>query len=276
MAGTATTAIETEAGTRQTRPAAPDRAERSLGDRVLSRIRADILLMELAPGEVIAERALERSYGASRTPIREALAQLVRDGLIVRTARGHAVAPFDLQELDESFEYRELIEDAAIRLACARARPADLDAIQEAIDRGLTDFTPDGWSEIGLDVHVRLAELSGNRFLRDAVQDVITRTMRVRWLVANSAEAREVAYREHSEIVRLVRAGDAEAAAAALRRHGREVRRQAYEAIEVSQRYLGSRSFAGERPGGGKYGNPGRREMPGPENIHEGGKNDQG
>lgn len=230
-------------------PARAERPERSLGDRVLSRIRGDILQLKLAPGEAIAERTLERSYGASRTPIREALARLIREGLIVRTTRGYAVAPFDLKELDESFEYRELIENVAIRLACARAEPADLDALQETIDRGLTEFTPDSWFEIGLDVHVQLAALSGNRFLRDAVQDIITRTMRIRWLVANTVEGREAAHREHSEIVRLVRAGDADAAAAALRHHGREVRRQALAAIDESRRFLGARSFVGEKSG---------------------------
>ena len=244
---------EGEAAERTAQPAVrAERAERSLGDRVLSRIRADILLMKLAPGEAVAERALERVYGASRTPIREALAQLIREGLVVRTPRGHAVAPFDINELDESFEYRELIEDAAIRLACARAKPAELDAMQATIDRGLTDFTPESWFEAGLDVHVRLSALSGNRFLRDAVQDIVTRTMRVRWLAASKREGREAAHREHSEILRLVRAGDVEAAAAALREHGRDVRRQALEAIDESRRYLGARSFAGERLGQGR------------------------
>ena len=228
--------------------ARPERAERSLGDRVLSRIRADILLMKLAPGEAIAERALERSYGASRTPIREALAQLIREGLVVRTVRGYAVAPFDRKELDESFEYRELIEDAAVRLACARAKPAELDAIQETIDRGLTDFTPESWFEAGLDVHVRLAGLSGNRFLRDTVQDIVTRTMRVRWLAASTRESREAAHREHSEILRLVRTRNVEGAAAALRQHCRDVHRQALKAIDESRRFLGARSFAGDKP----------------------------
>ena len=232
-----------------------ERAEQPLGDRMLSRIRADILSLKLAPGEVISERALQASYGASRTPIRQALIQLIREGLIVRTTRGYAVAPFDLEELDESFEYRELIEDAAVRLACARAQPGDLDAIQATIDRGLTDFTPESWFEIGLDVHVRLAELSGNRFLRDAVQDVIARTMRVRWLVANTAEGREAAYRDHSEIVSLVREGKADAAAQALRLHGRVVQRQVYDAIDGTRRFLGARSFAG-----GQRGDPGDDE----------------
>ena len=238
-----------DAGERQAQPPfRPERAERSLGDRVLSRIRADILLMKLAPGEAIAERALERSYGASRTPIREALAQLIREGLVVRTVRGYAVAPFDRKELDESFEYRALIEDAAVRLACARAKPAELDAIQETIDRGLTDFTPESWFEAGLDVHVRLAGLSGNRFLRDTVQDIVTRTMRVRWLAASTREAREAAHREHTEILHLVRARDVEGAAAALREHGRDVHRQALKAIDESRRFLGARSFVGDKP----------------------------
>ena len=232
-----------------------ERAEQPLGDRMLSRIRADILSLKLAPGEVISERALQASYGASRTPIRQALMQLIREGLILRTTRGYAVAPFDLEEMDESFEYRELIEDAAVRLACARAQPSDLDAIQETINRGLTEFTPESWFEIGLDVHVRLAELSRNRFLRDAVQDVIARTMRVRWLVANTVEGREAAHRDHSEIVRLVRDRNADAAAEALRHHGREVRRQVYDAIDGTRRFLGARSFAG-----------GRRDDPGDEN----------
>jgi DNA-binding GntR family transcriptional regulator len=226
------------------------RAEASVSERVLSRMRADIFLLKLAPGEAIAERSLERSYGASRTPIREALGQLIREGLIVRTSRGYAVAPFDMDELEESFEYRELLEDAAVRLACRRAEPQALDALQETVDRGLTEFTPQSWFEIGLDVHVRLAELSGNRFLREAVQDVISRTMRIRWLVANTPEGRSAAHREHSEILRLVRARDAEAAATALRQHGRDVRRQAYAALEESRRYLGARSFVGTSLGG--------------------------
>lgn len=238
-----------------------ERGEQPLGERMLSRIRADILSLKLAPGEVISERALQASYGASRTPIRQALMQLIREGLILRTTRGYAVAPFDLEELDESFEYRELIEEAATRLACLRARPGDLDAIQEAIDRGLTEFTPESWFETGLDVHVRLAELSGNRFLRDAVQDVIKRTMRVRWLVANTVDGREAAHRDHSEIVRLVRDGDADAAAQALRDHSREVRRQVYDAINGTRRFLGARSFVGGRRGDlGAHDDSGRKD----------------
>lgn len=160
--------------------------DQPLAMRALSRMRGDILSLKLAPGEVTSERALEQLYGVSRTPIREALKALIGEGLVVRAERGYAIAPFDLDQLEEIFEYRETVEDAAVRLACQRRTDEALDAIRETIDRGLSEFTPDSWFEAGLDFHVQLAALSGNRFLRDGVQDAVNRTIRARWLVASS------------------------------------------------------------------------------------------
>ncbi|HET8726726.1 MAG TPA: GntR family transcriptional regulator [Alphaproteobacteria bacterium] len=215
----------------------------SVSEQVFGRVRADILALALVPGQAVSERDLQAAYGASRTPIRQALMRLAHEGLVVRAGRGYAVAPIDVQQLAEIFEYREIIEDAAIRLACQRAKPADLDDIQATIDRGLTDFTPEVWFEVGYDMHVKLAGLSGNRFLRDAVQDVVTRTARARWLLASSEEGRETAHREHCEILALVRAGNEDAAADALRRHGREVRDQIMHAIKDRRRYLGAQGI---------------------------------
>lgn len=220
--------------------------ERSLGQRVMADIRSQILTLTLAPGEPITERLLESRHGVSRTIIRQALTELIRDGFVIKGERGYVVAPFDLRQLDEIFEYREVVEDAAIRLACVRAAPKDLDAIRVSIDRGLTDFTPDAWFEIGLDVHVKLAALSENRFMRDAVQDAVNRTLRARWLVASSAEMRAIAHGEHCEIVQLVRERRAEEAANAVRAHARDVRLQIVQALEDARRLLGARGFAGE------------------------------
>ncbi|WP_245409919.1 GntR family transcriptional regulator [Pararhizobium haloflavum] len=218
----------------------------SLGDRVLHRMRADILTLKLAPGEVISERSLEAAYGASRTPIRQALMALIREGLVAKSDRAYAVAPLDLAQLEEIFEYREIVEDSAIRLACERATPEALDRLQETVDRGLANFTPNTWFEVGLDVHVQLAALSGNRFLADAVQDAVNRTLRTRWLVASSPDLRAVAHREHCEILNLVRARDAENAAAAVRRHGRDVRIQILEAIAAIRHLVGNRGIVGD------------------------------
>lgn len=230
-------ASEAENGVQQ------NRTDGNLGEQVFAKVRADILSLALVPGQAISERDLQATYGASRTPIRQALLQLSHAGLVVRTGRSYAVAPIDLQQMAEIFEYREIVEDAAIRLACERATAAELDDIRETIDRGLADFTPEVWLEVGYDLHVQLAALSGNRFLRDAVKDVVTRTARARWLASSSPEGRQIAYREHCVILDLVRAGKAEDAAAAIRQHGREVRDQIMEAIEERRRFFGAQGI---------------------------------
>lgn len=219
--------------------------EPSLGDWVMSRIRADVLTLKLAPGESISERFLENEHGVSRTPIRQALTELIREGLVLKGDRGYVVAPFDLDQLEDIFEYREIVEDAAIRLACERADPAAVDAVRATVDRGLRDFTPNDWFEAGLDVHVQLAALSGNRFLTEAVEHSVNRTLRARWLLASSPEVRAAAHREHCEIIELVRKRRADEAAAAIRAHARDVRRQILEAIEEARRLIGARGFVG-------------------------------
>lgn len=220
-------------------------SEPSLGDWVLSRIRADILTLKLAPGESISERFLENEHGVSRTPIRQALTELIREGFVLKGERGYVVAPFDLDQLEDIFEYREIVEDAAIRLACERAEPKDIETIRATVDRGLTDFTPNDWFEAGLDVHVQLAALSGNRLLTEAVEHAVNRTLRARWLLASSPEVRATAHREHCEIIELVRQRRADEAAAAIRAHAGDVRRQILEVIEEARRLIGARGFVG-------------------------------
>ena len=92
--------------------------EQQTDDRdILSRLRFAILSLDLVPGEPVSERALESQFQVSRTPIREALFHLVRDGLVVRDGRSYAIAPFDMAEIDEVFAFRDIVEPQAVRLA---------------------------------------------------------------------------------------------------------------------------------------------------------------
>lgn len=221
------------------------REETSAAEDVVRRLRADVMCLAFAPGESITERALEALFGVSRTVVRQALMQLTYEGLIRRVARGYVVAPFDLSELDEVFEYRHVVEDAAVRLACQFAREDELDTLKAEIDAGLREFTAEGWMEIGLDFHVRMAELSRNRFLRGAVHEVTIRTMRARWLSFSAGAGPARTHAEHSAILAAVRNKDADAAAAATHAHAREVHRLVREAIQDSRRVLGRRSVVG-------------------------------
>lgn len=212
--------------------------------QVFRQIRADILSLSLAPGEIVAERGLETRYGASRTPVRAALARLIADGLVERHGRGYRIAQLDAAQLRELFDFREEIEAVVVRRACKTATPEALAALQATVDRGLDRMTPEHWLGAGLDIHVELAALTGNRFLVEAVLNAVGRAVRPRWLLASDAEERRRAHAEHSEILRMIAAGDADGAERAIRAHTRAVGAGILAAIESARHVLGARSFA--------------------------------
>jgi DNA-binding GntR family transcriptional regulator len=214
---------------------------------VFRQIRADILSLTLAPGEIVAERGLETRYGASRTPVREALGRLIADGLVERYGRGYRVTPLDAAQLRELFEFREDIEAVVVRKACRTATPEAIAALRTTVDRGLQGMTPEHWLSAGFDIHVELAALTGNRFLVEAVRTAVGRAIRPRWLLASDAEERARAHADHSEILALIAAGDADGAERAIRAHTRAVGASILAVIENARRFLGERSFADGR-----------------------------
>lgn len=220
-------------------------SEQQEGRDLLSRLRFSILSLELVPGEPISERSLETQFKVSRTPVREALFHLIRDGLVIREGRGYAVAPFDMEEINEVFAFRDIVEPAAVRLAAQLATAAETDAIRQSIVSGHREFTPEGWLELGLDFHVRCAALSRNRCLAAAMHDVTLRTVRARWLTFASEEGRAITHREHTEILDLICTRDGDGAARAVLAHSAAVRQEVREAIEGARRFMGRRGIVG-------------------------------
>src|SRR6201994_3485015 len=103
---------------------------RLLKSRLYQRILVDIIIGALAPGEHLDENALSRRYGGGLAGIREALARLALEGLVVRRARvGTQVAPLDLAGAAEAYEARCLIEVHCAGLAAQNASDAEIAAI---------------------------------------------------------------------------------------------------------------------------------------------------
>jgi len=183
------------------------------------RLRSAILSLELAPGQRLSERGLEPEFGASRTPIRAALMRLESEGLVQRDGKNWIVAPLNLDEIRALYEYREILESASARLAIDRASADDLDVLAE-LGRGIDSTeTPEHSIDAGTSFHLELARLSGNRFLIDAMDGVLTRLYRTRWLEVQSGEARDRVHREHEAIVAALRAGDVTSAELATVEH---------------------------------------------------------
>jgi DNA-binding GntR family transcriptional regulator len=100
--------------------------------RVHDELRHAILDGALGPGERLRAEALAERFGTSRTPVREALLRLEREGLVdVQPNRGAVVRPFDTADLLDLYEVRALIEPHAAARAATRIAPAALERLRE-------------------------------------------------------------------------------------------------------------------------------------------------
>ena len=110
---------------------------RSLAARAYELLVREITRLELAPGEVLADKALTERFDIGRTPLREALQRLAREGLVVHLPnRGMFVSEITADSVQQIYEFRALIDGHAVRLAatCASASEMDdLTALQEAL-----------------------------------------------------------------------------------------------------------------------------------------------
>jgi len=212
--------------------------------QVYARLRAQILDLDRMPGSRLTERGLESELGASRTPLRAALMRLEAEGLVARDGRGWQVSPIDLGEIANLSELRDAVETAAVRLSCARATDAEIAAEIAVAVAQLDGFDHSGPTDdavrAGTEFHVRLAALSGNHFFADAVDSAMTRLARSRWLVARSDEA----WQEHREILRLIAARDADAAAALIHEHIVGTHTRLLTALDAEARSLRGRGLA--------------------------------
>jgi DNA-binding GntR family transcriptional regulator len=204
-------------------PASAKIVPAQLERRVYERLRDDILSGALTPAEQLVEARLAADLGVSKTPVREALIRLQRDGLVqIEPYRGARVLTPSEHDVREILELRTLLE-CHIARDLARRRPADvLDALAATIAEGkealaaadaararrtLTQFS---------DV---MADACGNSRLAKALGDLRSVLLLIgsTSLRAPGREARSV--EEHERILGAIRAGDPEAAAQATADH---------------------------------------------------------
>ena len=152
---------------RATRQAAG--APENLTTRVTEAIRQSIVDAEFKLGEALSESSLAARLGVSRTPVREALTSLQRQGLIViRPQSGSFVFMPSEEDVAELCEFRRLIETAALRFAHVRRREQALAQMREAIAAMATAHQADdalAYARADAAFHESIVENSANRYL---------------------------------------------------------------------------------------------------------------
>jgi DNA-binding GntR family transcriptional regulator len=212
--------------------------------QIHGQLRDMILSLDIGPGERLTERWLESRFDGSRTPVRAALVRLEAEGLVQRDGRNWIAAPIDLSEIEALAEFREPLEITAVQLACARAIEADLDAIEEMLNACRPGVPREEWHKVGTDFHVELARLSGNPFLVKAIEGVMTRLSRPRWLEVWTEASREQAWSEHRRILESIRAKLPDQASRETVEHIRDTRDRLLGSLNDDRRGLRARGFA--------------------------------
>lgn len=109
--------------------------KRALPERIADVMRSRIIAGSLPPDTSIRQELLAAELGVSKIPVREALARLEQDGLIIsQTNRGFFVAPLSAEDAYDVFALRLKIEPDAVAYACDRAKPADHAQARRALD----------------------------------------------------------------------------------------------------------------------------------------------
>src|SRR5256885_5192358 len=202
----------------------PNFAERvSLREQVANALRAAVISGQLAPGVVYSAPALAATFGVSATPVREAMLDLAKEGLVeaVRN-KGFRITELSEQDLDELTELRMLIEVPSTTRLAGRLDAAALAELRElaaAIEAGAAAGDLIGYLEADREFHLTLLGHTGNRHLVELVGELRSRA-RLYGLgrLAGSGVLADSA-REHATLVDLIGSGDATGTESLIRQH---------------------------------------------------------
>jgi DNA-binding GntR family transcriptional regulator len=224
---------------RRPKLADPASAGGSLVESAYRTMRQRILDNAWPPGYRALEHELALDLGMSRTPVREALIRLEREGLVeVIPRHGMSVLPVSADDMRDIYEMLTALEAMAAELAVrrhpsvAQLKPL-LDASRD-MGRALKANNLDAWAAADESFHRHLVALSGNRLLIDAVQNCWDRAHRARMVTLRMRPKPTRSTREHMDVVEKIRAGDARAAFDTHRAH-RE--RGARELLAILEQY---------------------------------------
>lgn len=183
-------------------------------EAVLAALRSDIATGILEPGEQVVQEDLARRYGVSRVPIREALRILEAEGLLTyHPHRGYFVAELSVEDLQEVYRIRELLEAEALRHVVEQVTDIDVDdlhALMSQVEEATASGDITAIQATNRDFHFAMLEVSDRPRL--------VRMIRLLWDVTDAYRAvyfmdqvhRDRINAEHRAMVDALRARDAD------------------------------------------------------------------
>lgn len=225
----------------RTTKARPD----SLAEQVYGQLKADIFDFRLLPGDRFSEGEVAERMNASRTPVRQALYRLEKEGYLqVYFRSGWQVKPFDFDDFEELYDVRIVLELAAVARLCRRDEPSHsvLQALQAiwCVEESKRLRDTQRVSALDERFHCALVEATGNREMA-RMHYAITEKIRIIRRLDFTEPARIAAtYEEHGQILEAIVLRDSERAQQLLQRHI-ELSKQAVREITLHRLQMARR-----------------------------------
>lgn len=204
---------------------ADDDEELSSSQTTYNKIKGMILSGEARPGRKLVHQDLATYLNVSRTPVREALERLYQEGFVTRLPRrGFYVAEMTHEEARDLYDAREALEIHALRQSMARGPLpkkflAELAQLMDRYQALLDDGNLRERLMTDAEMHLRLAEQSGNRYLVRLLAQTFERITLKRRIEGYRADRGSKANADHLELLNSLKANDLARAEKSLRAH---------------------------------------------------------
>lgn len=216
-------------------PTAPYSLNRTLYGQVYQLLKERILNMDLSPGTRLKAEELAEELGVSNTPLREAIRQLTKDGLVETIPyRGSFVKSLSAREVGEIYDVRMALEALAVRLAAQAAtleQTAQIESWVREYEQAF--FADDVHAGLQADFafHELIAQASGNRALYDLLQSLSARVQALRRMDRGKTRRQE-SLEDHRAICQALKERDARKAEEAMIRHISKGKQHAMSLLE--------------------------------------------
>lgn len=211
-------------------------ARKSLGEHVFDSLKQAIIRGNMSPGEWLVESHIADTLGISRTPVREAIHKLEREGLIERQPRGgFTVLGLTRDDIEETFGIRAVLEGYAARLAAIKHHEKELAPLEKKIEefeKYLVQKQQAELTRINTEFHDLLYALSKSPKLVHMINGLRDQIFRFRQMILKESKMAKISNEDHKQMLAFIRKRDADGVEALVRGHiirGQEMVLEAYD-----------------------------------------------
>lgn len=168
-------------------------------------LKKRIMDLQLRPGEILLVQTLAKELGISRTPVREAVVRLEREGFVVAAeGKKFKVSALTMKGVLEVHEIRMLMELHAVRhvaMSSTKKQVAELNATIKRMKKSLVNKSHDEFFESDLAFHKKIIQFHGNETLSQLMDQINDKIQRIRYMTIFIDNRLEVTGDEHQDVV---------------------------------------------------------------------------